>query len=424
MSLLSRRLSGSPAFGLTLRVAGASTLLAGTAAQAQQLVFNPRVELTGEWDSNRLLVVNNPPTGEWVQALLAGDMTRTTDRSTFDLRPVVIFQDSTLKAVDALEASVTGKYTYLTLKTEYDVVAQYNRQDSYNSEYGLSSFNPLNPDAPATEGSGQIITGITRDSYQISPSMNHTFTERFNAELDTSFVAVRYSTQIPEELVSFNAPAVGLNGVWAVSQRGKLAVGPFYQEYDPVDGKDEGTLKSRSYGANIGYRYLTTRTTNSSITLKVGRDEQEQFIGPTVGTTTWGLEWKGTYNFQTGQLQFAVGRFLEPSSIGGEIGLYQIRGQFSRKLSATMSASVSARITREQGIGIEDFGNRDRGYGEIDLSKVLTREFSLTGGFRWLFQKLPTTITNQETGLPETESPTAKNYGVFLTIGWHPLESR
>jgi hypothetical protein len=402
---------------------GTLVLVAAPAAQAQQYLFNSRVETTAEWDSNRLLVTNNPPTGEWFQALFGGDLVRNTAQSTFDLRPELIFQDSTLKAVDAFEALVNAKYTYITQKNEFDVIAEFHRQDSYNSEYGQVIFNELNPDGPATEGSGQVVSGIIRDSYQLSPSFTHQFTQRLQGEIDGSFVAVRYATQIPEELVSFNAPNIEANAVWAVSQRSKLAVGPFYSEYDPTDAEAEGTLKSRSYGVNISYRYQTTRTTNSALTLKLGRDEQDQFLGSPTGTNTWGLEWKGTYEWQTSQMQFAVGRFLEPSSVGGEVGLYQIRAQYTRTFSSTLSGDIAARLSREVGIGVEEdaFGDRDRGYGEIGLTKTLSRSFFLTGGYRWLLQRLPT--VDAATG-NTVRGPTAVNNGVYLTIGWHPIEPR
>jgi hypothetical protein len=397
-------------------------LFAAPAVQAQQYLFNSSVQTTAEWDSNRLLVTNNAPTGEWFQALFEGDLVRNTAQSTFDLRPELIFQDSTLKAVDAFEAMVNAKYAYLTQRNEFDVVAEFHRQDTYNSEYGQVIFNALNPDGPATEGSGKLISGITRDDYQISPSLVHQFTERLQGELDLFFLAVRYSEQIAQEFVSFNAPSVEADAVWAVSQRGKLAVGPYFSEYDPTDSNIGGTLKSRSYGANISYRYQTTKTTNSSVTLKLGRDVQDQFIGPPIATNTWGLEWKGTYEWQTSKMQFAVGRFLQPSSVGGEVGLYQIRAQYERTFSATLSGDMAVRLTREVGLGQEAdaFGNRDRGYGELGLTEVLTRSFFLKGGYQWLLQRLPVVNAAGDT----VRGPTAVNNGVFLTIGWHPIESR
>jgi hypothetical protein len=415
--------------GVHLRAVGtasawgaAALLLAAPAAHAQQLLFNPRVETTVEWDSNRLLTTrHNPPTGEWFQGLLAADLSRTTVRSSLDVRSSFIAQKSTLKGLDTFEALVGGKYTFLTERSEYDVVAQYHRQDAFNSEYGQAFFDPLNPNGPSTVGTGQVVIGDTRQNYQISPSLSHAFTERFQAEFDASFLAVRYSIQVPQVLVSFNAPSVSANAVWAVTQRGRLAIGPYYTEYDPVNSLQEGTLKSRSYGANIGYRYQTTRTTNSSVTLKLGRDEQDQFVGPRIGTNTWGLEWKGTYVLETSELQFALGRFLEPSSVGGEVGLYQIRAQYIRQFSATLKGSIAARVSREQGIGQLNIGNRDRSYGDASLTKTVSREFFVTGGYRWLVQRLP---VGNSAGTGLVAGPTAVNNGVYLTIGWHPIESR
>jgi hypothetical protein len=405
------------------RAWGALALAAAPAVEAQQITWSPRVETTAEWDSNRLMSVSHGPTSEWFQGIFSGNLTRTTATSTLDLRPQLSVQYSTLKLVDTVEAFVTGRYVYLTQLSQYSLVAAFHRQDSFNSEYGIAAFDPLNPNAPATQGSGNIVRGITRDSYQIDPSMAHSFTERFNGELDASFVAVRYSTQVPQELVSFNAPNVQLNGVWAVSQRSKLAAGPYFSSYQPINGQQLGTLKSNSYGVDLSWRYETSRLTNSALSVKLGRDEQDQFNAPRIGTNTWGVEWKGTYELQTSRLQFVLGRFLTPSSIGGETGLYQVRAQYSKSFTQTLTGDIAVRLTREQGLGIENFGLRDRGYGEASLSKAVTREFFLTGGLRWLAQKLPGTSTNAQ-GVSVATRPTAQNYGVFLTIGWHPLGTR
>jgi hypothetical protein len=413
MSLLCHNTGGCRARA-TLRFACiVIALLAVRVGEAQQIVFSPRIETTAEWDSNPYLQTHGQ-SGEWFQALVVGDWLRQSARSSLEFRPQVMFQDSTLKAIDRYEALVNLKGSYQTERSVYSFVAEYHRQDVYNAEYGVAAFNPLNPDAPNTTGTGFIVTGVTRDSYQVSPTVSHQFTERFNAEVDATFLAVRYSTIIADQLVAFNSGALNLNGVWALSQRSQLAVGPFFSLYDPTNPVVEDSPRSRSYGASFSYRYLTSKLNTSVLTLKLGRDEQDQFNGPRLGSNTWGLEWKGTYKWQTSQLQFVAGRLLEPSSLGGEIAVYQVRAQFLQQFTPTFSGDIAARVSRQQGVGVEQdlFPSRNRGYAQAQLTKLLSREFYLSGGYRLLIQKLSPTQNLEQ------------DHGVYLTIGWHPLEPR
>jgi hypothetical protein len=391
----------------------APALMVAGACHGQQITFTPRAQATAEYDSNPLLESRNPRSGEWYQALVGGTLDRQTLRSELELVPVFSYSKSSIRILDQWSALVDLRGRYMTQRTIYSFLLEYHRQDAYNSEYGVATYNPQNPEAPGTVGTGFIVTGIKRDNYQISPSINHTFTERLNGEIGGTFLAVRYSTQVPEQLVSFNAPSAAINAVWAFSERARIAVGPFYSEFDPLDSLQEGALKSRSYGGSIGYRYLTTRLTDSEVIAKFGRDEQYQLDGSRAGTTTWGLEWRGTYKWQTGQLQFTVGRLLEPSSVGGEIALYEARGEFAQTISQTLSAQISARASRQEGVGAQsNLPHRNRGYGTAALRKQLTREFVLTAGYKFLFQKL------------RPDAPLAQNHGAFITIGWQPIESR
>jgi hypothetical protein len=413
MSSSSHNTGRGPATSPWAFACSAIALLAAPVSKAQEVIFSPRVETTAEWDSNPYLQ-GNGQSGEWFQALLVGDWLRQAARSSLEFRPQLMVQDSSLGALDRWEALVNLKGSYLTERSVYGIIAEVHRQDAYNAEYGVAAFNPLNPDAPNTVGSGLIVTGVTRDSYQVTPTFSHEFTERFNAEADATLLAVRFSTIIAEELVAFNSANLNLNGVWALSQRSQLAVGPFYSLYDPTNAFQEGVLKSQSYGASIAYRYLTSKLTTSSLTLKLGRDEQDQFVGPRLGTNTWGLEWKGTYKWQTSQVQFVAGRLLEPSSIGGEIALYEARVQYLKEFSTSLTGDIAVRATREQGIGSQEdlFATRNRGYGQAQLTKLLTREFYVSGGYRLLIQKL---------GPGQSVD---RDNGVFITIGWHPLEPR
>ena len=408
MSLSSR----NPMSRTNYRLAAALAVLLAPAVEAQQLSFVPSVQGTVEYDTNRNLSSNNKQSGEWYEAVFAADMLRTTARSELEARPEVRIQDSSISTLDRLEARLGLRALYRTQRTLYTAVANYDRQDAYNSEYGLVAFNPLNPGAPDTVGTGAIVTGITRSSYNFSPDIVHQFTERLSGELDGNFTAIRYDINIPQTLISFNAPYLELSGVYALSERAQLGIGPYYSQFDPVNGAAVGALKSRSYGADISFRYLTSQLTRSILALKVGRDDQDQFVGPNRVTTAWGLEWTGTYKWPTADIRYSIGRFIEPSSVGGEVGINQFRVQYNRRLSARFSGQASVRVTRTDPINKDTTGHRTRAYGEASLQYALSRNLVLSGGWRGGWQRLPGQADQMRT---------AQTHGVFITLGFHGL---
>lgn len=391
------------------RLAYAAALLGSPALHAQQTAFVPYVQLTGEYDTNRLLNANHSQSGEWGEATIGTQLLRETVQSIIDVRPEVSVQDSSYSQLNRFDARLDARGNYRTQKTVYAAAASYRREDSYNAEYGLAEFNPYNPGAPDTVGTGTVVTGITRSTYNFSPDIVHTFTQRLTGELDGNFTSVHYSNDIPQTFVSFSAPYVEMSLLYALSQRSQVGIGPYYTRYDPVNELADGTLKSQSYGSNFIYRYQTSQLTSSTITVKVGRVEQDQFVGPGTTSTNWGVEWTGSYQFLTSRLQYSVGRFLEASSIGGEVSLDQIRLQYSRNFTARLSGLGALRATRQDTV-VNSTGHRDRVFGDASLKYAVTPHWDISGGYRFAWQKLP----------PSSQS--AANNGVYLTIGLHALD--
>lgn len=406
-------LSRNPGLRTGRTLAGAFALLLVRMAHGQTAIV-PYAQLIGEWDTNRLLSPNHSKSGEWGEAQVASDIEHYGPRSELKLRPQMNYQESSYSSLNRFEASLNLSALYRTQRTIYSVSGSYFRQDAYNAEYGVAQFNPYNPGAPDTVGTGEVVTGITRNSYNLSPDVVHKFTERLSGEFSGDYTEVHYSRQITQTLTNFRAPLVNLYAVYALSQRSSIGVGPFYQRFDPTDSLESGTLPSQTYGANISYRYLTSQLTHSNLNVKVGRTQQDQFLGPARTQTTWGVDWTGVWQMQTSRLQYSIGRLIEPSSIGGQVSLDQIRVQYNQNLSRRLSASVSARISRQEALS-NGPGHRDRSYGDAYLRYALTPKWDLTGGYRFAWQRLPQAVDST------VIYNAAQSHGVYLSIGYHGI---
>jgi hypothetical protein len=398
----------------------ATALLAGAAGTlccvgpvvAQQVTFVPQAEVTGEWASNRILT--DPPTSASDEALkFGGDLKRVTPVSDLELRPILTVQDGSIKNLDTFEALVDLNGDYHTLKGEYTFNGEYHREDAYNAQYSTAQFNPQNPNVPDTSGTGALVTGITKSSYHIEPGFAYKFTQRWSVEGSASLDAVRYSTDIPDLFVSFDAPLIGADVVYATSQNSQFGIGPYYTHYEPINN-DVDSVESTGYGVSANYRLKSSRLDTTTITVRVEHDSSPLPMGGgRSGATNWGIEWVGIRTFQTGQLRYSIGRFLEPSSIGGRTAEDQLRVQYNRRLTERFSANGAVRFVRNQDFGVFDAidqaGPRDRGNVDLSLRYLVTPEWFVSGGYRFVYQHL-------------TDSTAVNSNGVFITVGYHGRE--
>jgi hypothetical protein len=381
-------------------------------ASAQEIAFVPQGEVSAEWATNRTLTVPASPDSEIYHATLGGDLLRLTQVSSFDLRPLITVQhDSQISNLDAVEALVDLATDYHTLRSEFSLKAEYHREDAYNSQYGLVAFNPLNPNAPDTAGTGAVVTGITKTSYTAAPEFSYDLTARLSLVASADLEAVRYTTEIPGELVSYNSPEVDLGLAWALSRISRLEVGPYYAYYDPINGSSEGSVKNNAYGLSASYDAKFSAVSQSRLTVRLERDESPAAFGaPSSQLTTVGFEWVGYQKFLTSNVRYSIGRFLEPSSAGGRTTVDQIRVQYHRLLTPRWSVDGAVRLTRASDIGdliTDASGDRDRANAQGAVSYLLTPEWFVSGGYRYAYLKFA------------SETTAAHSNAIFLTVGYH-----
>jgi hypothetical protein len=381
---------------------------------AQQTQFVPLAETTAEWSTNRSLQVPAGPDSELYSATVGGDLLRRTQVADFDLRPLITVQhDSQISTLDSLEALVDLNSNYRTLRGEYSLNAEYHRQDAYNALYGLAVYNPLNPNGPDTAGTGQVVTGITQTTYQADPSFAYDLTQRTSLVGTAGYTSVRYSQDIPGDLVSYNAPEAEIDLMWKVSPAARIGVGPYYAVYDPINS-NEGSVREDSYGINFNYNYNFSfryaNITRTTINVRVEHDTSDAAPGiPATSATTWGFEWLGFHKFLTSSIEYSIGRFLEPSSFGARTSVDQVRFQYRRRLTERLSLNTAVRLTRNKDVGsaVEDNGNRDRANALAGLTYYLTPELFIGGGYRFAYLDLP------------SMSGSARSNQVFITVGYH-----
>jgi hypothetical protein len=404
--------SGMRVHAISWAIASQAVLIHSLAAQ--EVAFVPQAQISTDWASNRSLTTPASPDSELYRTTVGGDLIRRTLVSDLDFRPLLTVQhDSQVGTLDSFEALVNLVGDYRTVRSESSLLGEYHREDAYNSQYGVASFNPLNPNAPDTAGTGVVVTGSTKSTYQLAPEFSYDFSPRVSAYGGADLVAVRYSTDVPEVLVSYNSPRVDLGLAWALNPTTRLALGPYYVYYNPVHD-NEGAVKTTTYGVSLELRNKFSTVSQSKLNLSVERDTGPAAFGaPSFDHTLWSFGWVGTHKFLTSDIQYSIGRFLQPDSAGGRAESDQIRLQYNKLLTRRWSVNAAVRLTRNTDIGsvIAAYNDRrDRANAHLAVAYLLTPEWSISGGYRYAYLK------------DASASNSANSNSVFLTVGYYGLQ--
>jgi hypothetical protein len=388
---------------------------------AQEITFVPFGSATGEWDSNRQL--SRPPVAAGSYGGLVGaDLRDYGPRSYMDLSASVSYNDVPHFNYDWLTGNAAFKSDFRTLDADYTLIAGYRRDSTFVTEFGQANYNnSLTLTSPDTVNTSAVTTGITRESYEVDPGFDYNFTPRVDLEGDFRVNSVHYNEQFIGQRVNYVSPYAGFTLNYDVSQRSSIGIGPYYSRYDEtgsVTSTVDGVVTTESGTTTTGggaftYNYKTTDVTHMSLVLRVERDRIEEAGFSTQDVTSWGVELVGTHKYQVGNIQFSIGRFLEPSSVGGRVALNEFRAQLNRPLSARLAITGALRVADIETIGtylasLEPPEHRTN--AEMWLTYNITKTWYVTGGYVF--------VRSRDLG----QDNLADSNGVMLTFGYRGLE--
>lgn len=388
---------------------------------AQEISLVPFANATGEWDSNRQL--SRPPVAAGVYGGMVGaDLRDYGPRSFMDLTASVAYFDVPHFNYDWVNGNAAFKSDFRTLNADYTMLADYRRDSTFVTEFGQANYNnSLTLTSPDTVSTSTVTTGITRESYEVDPGFDYNFTPRVDLEGEFRVNSVHYDEQFVGQRVNYVSPYAGFTLNYDVSQRSSVGIGPYYSRYDQqgsVTSNVDGVLTTESGTTTTGggaftYNYKTTDVTHVSLILRVERNHIDEAGFLTQDVTSWGAELVGTHRYQVGNIQFSVGRFLEPSSVGGRVALNEVRAQLNRPLTARLTFMGALRVA-----DIETVGNylssleppEHRINAETWLTYNITKTWYVTGGYIF--------VRSRDLG----EDNLAYSNGVMLTFGYRGME--
>jgi hypothetical protein len=393
---------------------------AASVVQAQQAYFLPTFESTAEWHDNRDLASDpafKKANGIYVaraEALIG----RVDRRSSLELRPWISYQEVPDRTdTEPLELGVNFRSDFDTTKAEYHMNARYMRRDTITAEYGSAGYDTYDPANTPAGDTGIVSTTGTRTDWSVYPNMTYNFSERTRLDARVSYNHVGYNTNVSLRRVGYDSSLVEATVVHRMTQRFEAIAGPYVARYE----SDDGSNNTDSYGLVLGTGYAPAESSYVIAQLRAERSDVSSVLLP--GTpaatrvdqkqTTVGFEVNGYYGWPSSSVRFDLGRFLEPSTIGSRITNDVVRVQYTRALSARLSAIGAVRYTRDNRIEDANLaGTNKRLFGDLTLYWQLTPTWYLGGGYRYLRQDLA------------SETRNADDQSVFLQFGYRALDPR
>ena len=405
----------SSSFRKATRVALCAVAVTGAPlALGQQWYFIPRVEASAEWSTNRELVSNESleDSSQAYLLTLEGTAGVRSQRGSLELRPRVVGQEYPDRSgVDPLELGLDLRSRYETLKSEYTLRGRFRRRDTLNAEYGDAAFDDFDPEAGRTGEGGIVLVGTTRTDASVNPAWTYRLSDLNSMTLGLGYEMRDYEAVTAFDRVGFDATDVEVWFNRLMRERLEVSAGAYLSRYEADDGSNE----TDSVGAQANVRFASSQLSSVSLLLRLEESDITEFSPARVESsdTSWGAELTGTRRFEVGDIRFSIGRFLEPSSIGGRAAADEIRVQYNRPLSARLQLSAAARYNRDQ--RIDRLGEGDdvkRARVDASVRWLWTPTLYVAGGYRFARQDAA------------SEPNSADDHTFFVSFGFLGLDDR
>jgi hypothetical protein len=399
---------------LTTAVGAVSVLTIAlvSVASAQELYFVPRVEVGAEYHTNRELIPDPALQDAMIEyrGLFEARMGRITPRSEVELRPRVVLQEfPDRKGIDPVELFCDLKTGLHTQRSEFTLLARYDRQDSFNAEYGNANFDPFNPRDPNADDTGITYVGDTRQRITVEPDYFFAVSERTRVGATARYDNVNYYANKDKPigtvgLIGYQSGSFQVYLGRSFGPKLDLQIGPYASRYEA----DDNSNQTDNYGLSLESKYLWSEIWESGLSLTAERSDstQPQAIPPEDTTTNWGLEFYGLRKGQVDNLRYSIGHFIKPSSAATMIETNQLRVQYDHIFTPRLIFNSALRVKESSRLGSNSGNTSDFARAELSLRWRMTISWYVSGGYRYAWSD------------PSGDSGTASDNAVFVQFGY------
>jgi hypothetical protein len=382
--------SSCPERPLRLWPAGVVLLVFGGPAAADDLYFQPRMDINTNVNTNRDLVSSGPTTvSEGYYANFGGTLNYLTPDSTVIFRPQLGYEDYPQVGEKDYLVLADLYADYKTERSDWLVTGQLDRRDTYGSELADATFNPVNPLQPTAPDTGRINVNETRTLGTLSPSYTYDLTKRLSWSLGGVFQDADYTglASSTSGFVPYTYYVESTSLGWAATPTLDAKITAFGSQESATNGS--GSVDGGGMTLGFDYKWSSQFTTHVEI---LGERDNSDTLTPTPvsetstsGGATVVTKWKG----EISSVMFVAGRTFTPSGAGGKYALDQVHVEYHRDLAPRWkltAAGVYDRYTPvASAVPASDYTYVNL---EVSLKWLWTPTWYISTGAQYLFNKL------------------------------------
>ncbi|HEY6454248.1 MAG TPA: hypothetical protein VIY90_03095 [Steroidobacteraceae bacterium] len=359
-----------------------------TAASADDLYFQPRMDVQVSVNSNRDLVSSGPTTAsEGYYANFGGTLNYLTPDSTVIFRPQVGYEDyPRVGEKDSL--AIADLYSdHRTERSDFLVTGQFDRRSTYGSELADATFNTVNPLQPTAPDTGRINVNDTRTLGTLSPNYTYDLTKRLSWALGGVFQDADYSGPGSNGYVPFTYYVESTALGWAATPRLDAKITAFGTQ----ESAKNGTGSVNGGGVTLGFDYKWSTQFTTHVEILGERDNADTRIPTPVSetSTSGGATVVTTWKGEISSLMFVAGRTFTPSGAGGKYSLDQVHVEYNRDLAPRwklIAAGIYDRYTPvASAIPASEYTYVNV---EVSVKWLWTPTWYVSTGAQYLFNKL------------------------------------
>ena len=399
---------------LALAVGAACSLGAAATAHSAQTFIEPQMDLRAEMNSNVDLNPDGSPDGtvEGYIANLEVLLGYATPRGETSIRPRLRFQHYPDRDQrEKVEGFLDWVTHYQWQRSQFDLIARYSQQDSYNFDTRSGEFDPLDPNDPTAAGSGRFLTGQTQTDIEVRPNYSYNLTERLSVGVGGDYQTTSYDADKgPARYVDYDFWLVNANLRWALDERSHVGVGGYYSEYDPQIGRGA----SDSYGVAVIYDHMWSEVMGLEATLGYETNEQKEPAPGGQGdqsTSSVGGSIGAHGEGEVSKWRVVASQRYAPSGDGRMRQIGQVRFQYDRKFTERLDFQGVARYESQEQLSGSNRFNKDTGRLDTSLRWRLSPTWYLQGGYVYVWQK-------------EGTEGDADNNKIYLSVGYKGLRRK
>ena len=234
---------------------------------AQQIYFQPQVQVGVEGDTNRDLITSSDSIGRSQKKTTAGyNVTRTASwvsalpRSDTTIKPEVVSLGLSALSTHDLRTSLDFNSQFRSSRGAASILGRFDRESTYSSELASAEFNQI-ANLPTTPQTGRISTDSTLTIITAVPKYVFDLTQRLQWTLTGTFQDVDYGGTGAAFYVPYSYYLGGTSLTWIFNERFDTNFGVFSSH---EAGRDNSGQVNAD-GVNLGFDYKWSKLFTGSI---------------------------------------------------------------------------------------------------------------------------------------------------------------